>query len=251
MNREQEIIKLFDRITGMTPDIQMEKLPDNRVKIDKYFFLENVFLFFMLFSVIAFFALLLNSGHISLLSIPVILFIISFFLLKKTDSYYIIDTVSKKILYHFSFFGLSGESEKYSFSDLLCLTVNGKRGSVKGIKYWSYYLALITKEGKLIPMSEPKKDIDTSLFDEPAREIAEIFNIPYKSAEPAKALKNLTGPLNSITDLGYRTEEEIDHRHKKNTITAIILIIAAVITGFIYRDSLFPFLNSLIFSPGG
>lgn len=246
MNREREIKELFDRITGMTPEIKMERLPDGMIRINKYFFLKHLFVFLILISIIAFFVLLLNSSDFRLISIPPVLFILFIFLLKKTDNYYIIDTINKKIIYHYSFFGITVESERYRFSDLLCLTVNGKRGSVQGIKYWEYYLTLITKRGGLIPLSEPKKNIDIKLYDEPAMEIAGIFNIPFKKPEPAKSLKNLTGLLNSISELEYLTENEIDHRRKIRTISAIMLIIAAVIAGFIYRDPVFLFLNNLV-----
>ncbi|HOP30982.1 MAG TPA: hypothetical protein P5120_14610 [Spirochaetota bacterium] len=237
MATEEEIKELFDRITGVAPDIKMEKMFNGRVKIDINFPLENFFIFMILVSIIAFFTVLLNSQRWSYLSIPVILSILSILLLKKTDNYYIIDTINKKIIYHFSFLNFIRDSVKYSFSEILCLTVDGNRGFTMGIKYWSYHLTLVTVKGELIPLSEPKKNIDLSLFDETASRIAEMINVPYKKGIPESKIRVSTGLLYSISDIEYIFEQELDYKRKVKFLIIIAVTIIALILLFINRNA--------------
>lgn len=237
MATEEEIKELFDRITGFTPDIKMEEMSNGRVKIDINFPLENFFIFMILVSIISFFTVLLNSQRWSYLSIPVILSILSILLLKKTDNYYIIDTINRKIIYHFSFLSFIRDSVKYSFSEILCLTVDGNRGFTMGIKYWSYHLTLVTVKGELIPLSEPKKNIDLSFFDETASRIADMINVPYKKGIPESKIRISDGTINRISDIEYFFEQDLVYKRKVKFIIIIAVTIFIMILIFINRNA--------------
>ncbi len=110
-----------------------------------------------------------------------------------TDNYYIMDTVEKKIYYHFKFFSYEAVSLFLSADQIEAIGVTGKKCSSKHSVWWEYKIVVIDKPGNMIDFSDRTRD---SRFEhnEKARGMAAVMQCNFAECPPEAHIKVTKDP---------------------------------------------------------
>lgn len=100
-----------------------------------------------------------------------------------TDNFYILDTVEKKIYYHFKIFSFESVSLFMRADQVAAAGVTGVYKSSKHGSWWEYKIVLVDREGKMIDFSDFKKEEYYGL-NERAKGIAAVLGCPFAESGP-------------------------------------------------------------------
>jgi|GEM_PF-2478908 len=230
MNREEaekNYNELIDKIHDKTPDINLKRLNHFKLKIDVDSPLENFLGLVTGFFVLIFLFSLIESEFRHYFWIPLSGALFFGTLRYFTDNYYVIDSIQRVVIYHFSVLRFSMDIKKGSFSDVFCVIPNGERSYGRNGPHWLYYLTILTTKGKFIRISEPQTFIEMKLFEESGKEIAELLKVPYRNIKSATHVKVKNRPVEKYSDLKAVSARTLDTQHYlKKTVMIIIFILA-------------------------
>ncbi|HNY10359.1 MAG TPA: hypothetical protein PKK26_02095 [Candidatus Wallbacteria bacterium] len=110
-----------------------------------------------------------------------------------TDNYYIMDTVEKRIYYHFKFFGYESVSLFLAADQIEAIGVTGKKCSSKHAVWWEYKIVIIDKPGNMTDFSDRTRD---SRFEhnEKARGMAAVMQCNFAECPPEAHIKVTRDP---------------------------------------------------------
>jgi len=157
--------------------------------------------------------------------IPLASGIVSTALYKLTDNYYIIDSLRKKILFHFSFSGFTRETEKYSFDDVFCVMPNTIREHSRSRSWWSNYLTLLMKDGTFLRISDESTQYNSEDLVTTGKEMAAMISVPYHETARSVQMRVKNRPVLSMEDLVSIPAKKVDCEY----IQKIFKIIAGTI----------------------
>lgn len=138
--------------------VNSEILPEGKIKLELKTPFEWLLISLMVFFGFAFLIILLQENSpFQFYYISGGAFILTFLFFLMTDNYYILDQNNEKIFASMNFFGLSFEGKHIPFDDIIAVTTTAEEFRNKYNRYWVYTTVLISKKGKIFPMSDSKK----------------------------------------------------------------------------------------------
>lgn len=164
---------------------------------------------------------------------------LAFYCFKNTDNYYIIDTGSRSVLFHFKFFENVRITPYMRFDMISAVGVTGRRIKQKRAfggyyRYWTYQMVLLERSGKMIAISESiDEEEGRNELNSRARELARAIECRAAECPPEKVLRPAEAP-----DGTYEPEFG-EHDALAETLQMILLVIFVLfaLCGIIYLFS--------------
>jgi hypothetical protein len=180
-----------------------------------------------------------GKGDLYALSALGALIALAAFMLKckrETDNYYVLDTIEKKLLYHYKFFSDIKITTVADFGDIKCLAVGGTRAVNKGQESWTYHIYAVDKKGVRTYLSNVFIESGIEENNKKCAGIAEVIGCAHIAGEPRKAL--LIKGLEEGGDISVTLAEHdaAGLPHIKNMqpnvkkLLAIVLLIELIVT---------------------
>lgn len=139
-------------------------------------------------SIISFFT---AKGYIYEISALGALIALAAFMLKckrETDNYYVLDTIERKLLYHYKFFSDIKTTAIADFDDIKCVAVGGTRSVNKGNVTWTYHIYAVDKKGERTYLSNMFSENAIAENNQKCQGIAAVIGCGHIDGEPQKVL---------------------------------------------------------------
>lgn len=225
INREQLIKQLKEQEN-------IESLDEDRLKIDADFGLEELWIASAAISGLC--LLIFVFGQCGKSPLPtrgvwVSLSFISLFigLYKATNNFYILDFHQGKILYHQQFFFFKSISVVCRFDELAGFSVSGKQESSKTRKWWESHIVLVTKQGKVIRLSDSKED-GLVQQNEIIRQLADLLHTQAIKGEEWLIVRAKFNKTSGETELHLQEPPFGYHLLKEAGLIIVIIVIFAL-----------------------
>ncbi len=150
---------------------------------------------------------------------------LSFYCFRNTDNYYIIDTGSRTVLFHFKFFETVKVTPYLGFDMISAVGVTGRRIKQKRVAggyyhYWVYQMFLLEKRGKMIAISDAiSEEEGRGELNRRVRELSRAIGCMPAECPPERVLR----PVQSND--GTYEPDFVEHDALAETLQMILLII--------------------------
>lgn len=218
----------------------------NKIKLELRTPLELFFL--VMVGIFAFILVVATVGYLQdgVTAMAKILFIIGalgscFFggLYLNTDNYYILDTSTKVLLYHFKFFFIRKVSVFARFGDVCAVTVTGKFNRSKHATWWTYQVIAVKSDGKTFPLSNMAREAYSESLSL-AGKIASVTGADLIESQPER-----------VAEVVYTGKNRYSFKHMpftwldsmKETLLIIVVIMALIAILVTLATSQKPILN--------
>ncbi|MEZ7891966.1 MAG: hypothetical protein QMC67_09465 [Candidatus Wallbacteria bacterium] len=140
-----------------------------------------------------------DPSYFLILPIPAIAVAITLICWLFTDNYYIIDTIQRKLLYHYKFLWKKKISDFLDFEQLYAIGVAGRRTQSKNSVNWSYSIMAIDKSGKIIQLSNYQNESAINELNQRAHGMASIVQCNFFGGMPNVLLKTDVSKTSEIS----------------------------------------------------